>query len=459
MKSNYRFYFALLLVALLAGCASGPRLSQDQIFAQYAQIASLDKGLKDAAALDADMLAPEGYRAAKAKLDEAIAELGADREGTALAAASAGGELLGKVRQDADVSRDILMEVLDARERAYDAGAAELYAESMADMDNDLRKAAGLVERDKLEDVKQRRPRLLAGYEQLELAALKEGTVDAAKAAIAKAKENGAPKLAPKTYKAAEEEMSLALSILDADRSQTEKANVHARRARWLAERSSAVTELIKDFDRRKYTREDVVLWYQEQLSEINVPIGGELPFDERNRDVVLGMRQSIEDLVKQRDATAAARSQYEQELSMTAEQRNAIDKVQSMFTSAEANVFQQRNNVLIAAHGFRFPPGGSELETQNFVLLNKIIQAINTFPESRINVSGHTDSTGSAAINQTLSELRAGNVAKFLSEVGGIAAERISINGYGKERPVASNETAEGRAANRRVEILIVNK
>ncbi|MCO6412303.1 MAG: OmpA family protein [Thiogranum sp.] len=170
-------------------------------------------------------------------------------------------------------------------------------------------------------------------------------------------------------------------------------------------------------------------------------------------------MRQSIEDLVKQRDATAAARSRYEQELSLTAEQRNAIDKVQSMFTPAEANVFQQRNNVLIAAHGFRFPPGGSELETQNFVLLNKIIQAIRTFPESRINVSGHTDSTGSAAINQTLSELRAGNVARFLTEVGGIAAERISVNGYGKERPVASNETAEGRAANRRVEILIINK
>ncbi len=143
----------------------------------------------------------------------------------------------------------------------------------------------------------------------------------------------------------------------------------------------------------------------------------------------------------------------------MTAEQRRAIDKVQSMFTPAEASVYQQRRNVLISAHGFRFPPGGSELESQNFVLLNKIIKAIETFPESRINVSGHTDSTGSPAINQTLSELRAANVAKFLSEVGGIDAARISANGYGKERPVASNETAEGRAANRRVEILIINQ
>jgi outer membrane protein OmpA-like peptidoglycan-associated protein len=459
LKNTYRLYSALLFIALLAGCASAPKLTQEQIFSQYPQIASLDKGLKDAAAQGVDNLAPEGYRAAIAKLEEAVSEVTADRAATATAAASAGGRLLEKANQDAEVTRDVLREVLEARERARKAGAPSLYSESMADLDNDLRKAASLVERGKLEDVKQRRPKLLAGYEQLELAALKEGMVDAAKAAIDKARENGAPKTAPKTFKLAREEMDLALSILDADRTDTEKANVHARRAKWVAEQSSAITELIKDFDRRDYTREDVVLWYQSQLSEINEPIGSELPFNERNRNVVLSMQKSIKDLMRQRDDTAAARSQYEQELSMTAEQRSAVDKVQSLFTPAEANVFQQRRNVLISAHGFRFPPGGSELETQNFVLLNKIIQAINTFPDSRINVSGHTDSTGSAAINQTLSELRAGNVAKFLSEVGGISAERISVNGYGKERPVASNETAEGRAANRRVEILIINK
>ncbi|UCE76753.1 MAG: OmpA family protein, partial [Gammaproteobacteria bacterium] len=68
------------------------------------------------------------------------------------------------------------------------------------------------------------------------------------------------------------------------------------------------------------------------------------------------------------------------------------------------------------------------------------------------------TDSTGSAEVNKTLSQQRAGHVAKFLAEVGGISASRIMATGYGKERPVASNETPEGRAANRRVEILIRN-
>jgi outer membrane protein OmpA-like peptidoglycan-associated protein len=135
------------------------------------------------------------------------------------------------------------------------------------------------------------------------------------------------------------------------------------------------------------------------------------------------------------------------------------VDKVQSLFTANEANVYQQRQNVLISAHGFRFPTGGSEIGTDNFALMSKIIQAVKTFPESPIKISGHTDSTGSETTNMNLSRARADNVAKFLVDVGGISASRIMATGYGEDKPVASNETPEGRAANRRVEILIDNK
>jgi len=453
-----RHALALLLVLTLASCATTPRLTQEEVLGEYEPIATLERALRDAAARDLDILAPEGFEAARTHFDEALSAATANRREAALTAAAAGLETIEKANDDADISRDLLREVLIVRERANRAGASSIYSESSADLDTDLRRTASLVERGKLEEVKRRRPRLLAGYEQLELAALKEGMVDAAKAALQQARDSGAAKTAPKTYRLAEEELALALSVLDADRTMTEKANTHAMRAKWLAERSMGITELIKDFDRRDYSREDVVLWYQKQLSEINEPIATELPFNEPNRDVVLSLQQSIKDLRKQRDDTALARSQYEQELSVTAEQRAAMEKVVSLFSSTEANVYQQRQNVLISAHGFRFPSGGSELESQNFALLNKIIQAINTFPESTVRISGHTDAVGSAILNQALSEQRATNVAKFLVEVGGVDPRRIAATGYGKERPVASNETAEGRAANRRVEILIVN-
>jgi OOP family OmpA-OmpF porin len=452
-------WLPLCLAALLAGCATGPKLTQDEILGQYEQIAKLDKGLRDAAAQDVDNLAPEGYRAANAQFQDAVAEAEAGRADTANAAAVDGLQQLAKANENAAVSRDLMRDVLHARDKAYRAGCATTFPDTTADLDVDLRKLTNYVERGKLDDAKEGRQKLIAGYEQVELAALQEGTVQAAQAAIDSAKKNDAKKYAPKTFKLAEDEMKLAQSVLAADRTQTEKANDHAKRAKWLAEQSAAMTEIIRDFERRDYTREDAVLWYQKQLTEINSPLGTQLPFNEPNRSVVLGMRQSIADLQQQRDETAAQRSRYEQELSLTDEQRAAIEKVQSLFTPAEATVYQQRQNVLISAQGFHFPPGSSEIGTDNFTLMNKIIQAVNTFPESHIEISGHTDSTGSAAVNKKLSLARAESVAKFLVDVGNIQASRIMVNGYGPEKPVASNATPEGRAANRRVEILIDNR
>jgi len=458
MKNLVHISISLFLAVFLAACATTPKLSQEEVLSQNQQIASLDKALKDARAQGADYLAPEGYKAAASQLDRAMSEAASGRSDAANAAARAGLSGLKKVNRDVEQSKDLLREVLAARTRAMNAGAATLYSRDTADLEADLQRTTAMVEQDRIADVKDRRPKLITGYEQLELKSLKEGMVDTAKATLEKAKQNGAAKHAPKTYKLAKEELDLALSVLDADRTKTEKANVHATRANWLAERSIGITELIKDFDRRDYTREDVVLWYQAQLSEIAEPLGKDLPFNSPNRTVVLGMQSSVKQLISQRDETAVASSQYEQELSMTEEQKSAIDKVEAMFTASEASVYQQRENVLISAHGLRFPPGGSELESDNFVLLNKITKAIDIFPSSTIRVSGHTDSTGSDAVNMKLSEQRAGKVARFLTEVGGIAADRVTVYGYGKSRPVASNETVDGRAANRRVEILIEN-
>ena len=459
MKPYLRTGLAFIIIALLVGCATRPALTQDDIFAQYPPIAKLDSALRDAAAQHVDNLAPDGYRAAQAQFDDALSEAKAGRSGTANAAAADGLQQLAKANKNAVVSRDLLREVLVARDKAYKAGAATISAKDTMDLDTDLRKLGSLIERGRLEDAKEGRQKLISGYGRVELAALQEGAVGAAQAAIASARKHDAQKFAPRTFKQAEKEIGLAQSVLAADRTQTDKANAHAKRAKWLAERSAAITELIKDFERRDFTPEDIALWYQDQLSEISSPLRKDLPFNEPNRNVVLGMRQSISDLLQQRDTTMAERSRYEQELSLTAEQRAAIDKVLSLFTPAEATVYQQRRNVLISAQGFHFPAGGSQIGTENFALMNKIIQAVNTFPDSHIEISGHTDSTGSAAVNKRLSQARAESVAKFLVDVGNVQPARIMVSGYGAEKPVASNATPQGRAANRRVEILIDNR
>ncbi len=87
---------------------------------------------------------------------------------------------------------------------------------------------------------------------------------------------------------------------------------------------------------------------------------------------------------------------------------------------------------------------------------LDEIAQSLINYPDSLIDVYGHTDSTGSDAYNQALSERRAQAVANYLISRG-VSSARLRWQGFGETQPVATNETGEGRARNRRVEIKIV--
>lgn len=86
---------------------------------------------------------------------------------------------------------------------------------------------------------------------------------------------------------------------------------------------------------------------------------------------------------------------------------------------------------------------------------LNAVAANLLNYPNSRIEIVGHTDNTGTAALNQDLSQRRAGAVADVLRQ-NGVPGSRIVAVGRGEDMPVASNLTPEGRAQNRRVEIII---
>ena len=87
---------------------------------------------------------------------------------------------------------------------------------------------------------------------------------------------------------------------------------------------------------------------------------------------------------------------------------------------------------------------------------LKSMANVLKNYPDTKIKVDGHTDSTGSASYNQTLSERRANSVGTYLRSLG-VTADRISEQGFGKNMPVADNNTVDGRRLNRRVEIGII--
>ncbi|WP_117235258.1 OmpA family protein [Vibrio maerlii] len=110
---------------------------------------------------------------------------------------------------------------------------------------------------------------------------------------------------------------------------------------------------------------------------------------------------------------------------------------------------------VLVMENGIGFRSGDYNLDASIFNTLNGVARILVEYPETSLQVVGHTDSTGSDATNQTLSEQRANSVRSYLVSQK-VASGRIFATGYGERYPICDNGTSEGRACNRRVEISI---
>jgi outer membrane protein OmpA-like peptidoglycan-associated protein len=108
-----------------------------------------------------------------------------------------------------------------------------------------------------------------------------------------------------------------------------------------------------------------------------------------------------------------------------------------------------------VATQGIRFMTNDAALLEESVATLKEIAAMLNAHPELRLTIEGHTDNVGNAGANQALSEARAAAVKAALVERHGVAADRLEARGFGASKPAQPNGTAEGRAANRRVELV----
>lgn len=112
-------------------------------------------------------------------------------------------------------------------------------------------------------------------------------------------------------------------------------------------------------------------------------------------------------------------------------------------------------NLVVVLSQDLLFATGSTAVSAVSQNELFIVANSLNRFPNTTVNVIGHTDNVGGAAFNQTLSEQRARSVSNILIN-GGVAPSRIRAIGAGENNPIASNLNASGRQLNRRVEIII---
>jgi outer membrane protein OmpA-like peptidoglycan-associated protein len=130
--------------------------------------------------------------------------------------------------------------------------------------------------------------------------------------------------------------------------------------------------------------------------------------------------------------------------------------KLREQLKGTGVSVARNGDNISLVMPGnITFATGSADLNSSFFSVLDSVALVLKEYNKTMIDVSGHTDSTGSAQKNQALSAQRANTVAQYL-RTKGILDQRIESAGYGATHPVASNDSPDGRQKNRRVELTL---
>ncbi len=138
----------------------------------------------------------------------------------------------------------------------------------------------------------------------------------------------------------------------------------------------------------------------------------------------------------------------------------NYMDKQEAQLRQQLAgtgvSVTRNGDNLILNMPGnITFPTNQSDVNASFYPVLNSVALVLKQYEKTMIDVVGHTDSTGTMQLNMQLSQARAGSVGQYLQNQGVLAA-RIQTQGVGPQYPIASNDTVEGRAQNRRVELIL---
>lgn len=167
-------------------------------------------------------------------------------------------------------------------------------------------------------------------------------------------------------------------------------------------------------------------------------------------------LNKTQKELAEQKAALEKTKDQLERERLARIEAEKRAAQAMADLQKIASVKQDTRGMVITLSGGVLFATNQSALLPNAMIKLNEVAEAlIKGDPDSKMTVEGHTDSQGNASYNRDLSQKRADSVRDYLVSRG-IAQDRIKAVGYGSERPVADNGNAEGRANNRRVEIVV---
>ncbi len=492
-RYQYPMKFAQIITLLAATAIVLPIKAQD---VQASLFHEADRMMGLAKNAQADILSPQAYEDAMEVYMEAVEDYKEEddlkdiRENLAEAVTN-----FNKALENVELGQVVFSQTLSARSDAIHSNASSFVKEVWEEAEEEFRKAAEELEEGDVEDAKEHAAEAEQIYRKAELEAIEANYLNNARQLIERAENAKVEKVAPKTLAKAKNLVKQSETALVENRYDTDEARYYAQEAEYQAALAMHIAQKAEEFDEQDYEVEDYMLLAYGYPHQIGQALDLNLRFNEgletatqeainkiealKNQNRVLTaelyeaqrMADNLElQLEEQRkleqamlnemsDEMDQARNRQEQlqaRLTRMAEIDEKFDRIQQLFNNQEAQVFRQKNNVIIRLIGLNFDVGQAQIKSEDYQILTKLQQALKIFEDTDITIEGHTDSQGSDATNYELSQERADAVLNYLQANTNINHDHFKTQGFGESKPVGNNETADGRKKNRRIDVVI---
>jgi OOP family OmpA-OmpF porin len=505
-----RISFIILLFCYSIASGQDGANSNDALFKKVQQL--MDSTLL----IEGNIFAPKAYgRAAKSYESARVAIDAGKKQKTVEDFLKETEEFAENTLKAAEVAKLTLQEYLKPRENAKIAKAPMLVPELYQRAEDQFIRATQNVETGNVKGGLKEAEKSTPFFDTAELEAIRMDIMGAADLLIQKAIEGDANKYALATLDKATTARAKCDAILLNNRYDREQSIAQIRRSEYEARHAANIAQSVRSLQRNDQAWEKLMLVYEIQMERIGKEIGQEqLPFDngpiaaadslilyirdlqtkssssgdlsgkliEKLRVIANKIDPNIfttdpmllADDVDNRITTLladntrmieeishleAAKEEVSAELQSRTEREDKFRTAKALINPSEGELlYSPSNDIILRLPGLSFDVNQSDIKDEHISLLEKVRKIIEMFDYSQIIIEGHTDSRGDPAANASLSEKRAYAVMQYLRQAMLIGADKIKAMGYGAHKPVASNETVDGRTKNRRIDIIIMN-
>ena len=332
--------------------------------------------------------------------------------------------------------RSHVQTMMEARGQALTAGAMQypLSRKELEEVDESARKLAESNDTPASDKVNQIEHR----YGDVQLTALEAKLLGNSKASIEAADSQGAKSKSPKSFNQAKVDYDNAKNLISMNRTNANAYMPAVNQANLSVDTLVRVMDIYKK-DGKKYNENEAIKIVSQEraIHSLDAAVT-----DQQAQKTALQEKMS---------AQGADLKRSNQKVAL----QKALQSAQDKFSSDEAEVYQKDNSLLIRLKSIGFASGSAKLPTKSDDLLNKVQTIVESLKPESVMIQGHTDSIGPKAKNEKLSAKRAEEVASYF-EKNGLSASMIKTEGFGDSKPLSTNKTKEGRAENRRIDIIV---